>query len=152
MSVYFVRNCVAYNLEKLTWYCARIAIVSTKSPWSASWHSVGSIPLPAECTTLSRWSSSATVVCFNYKAPFVWSFDTLCHLTVMSVSKINRLRTWCITFSTYSLVGRDYGELVQEFLVTVISFTSKKATVFSWELSCFVSALWQLKWNSNWTI
>lgn len=114
----------------------------------ASWHSVGSIPLPAECTSLSKWSSSTTVVCFNYKAPVVWSFDTLCHMTVMSISKINSLRTWCITFSTYSLIGRDYGELVQEFLVTVISFISKKATVFSLELSCFVSALWLLKWNT----
>jgi len=140
--LYFARNCVAYNLEKHTWYGAKIAIISMKSPRSASWHSVGSIPLPAKCTSLSRWSSSTTVVCFNYKAPVVWSFDTLCHLTLMSVSKINHLRT----FSMYSLIGRDYGQLVQEF-VTVISFTSKKATVFSWELSCFVSALWQLKWN-----
>jgi hypothetical protein len=142
------------------WYGARIVIISTKSPRCASWHSVGSIPVPAEGTSLSRWLSSTAVVCFNYKAPVVWSFDTLCHLTVMSVSKINPLnaelnpichllallgarlifhvsrimvnylRTWCITLSTYKLIGRDYGEMVQEFLVTMISFTSRRPQLF----------------------
>jgi hypothetical protein len=138
----------------------KLWLSQTKSPRCALWYSVGSIPVPAECTSLSRWLSFTAVVCFNYKAPIVWSFDILCHLTVMSVSKINPLnaelnpichllallrarlifhvsrirvnclRTWCITFSTSKLIWRVYGEMVQESLVTMISFTSRRPQLF----------------------
>ena len=87
-------NCRSVTTEvlNLTQHRMRMWTSTPEGLGIFSWWSTGSLTLLAERTLLQ----TMVYACFtrNYEAPMFWSFDTLPHLTVTSISKTTRHRTY----------------------------------------------------------
>lgn len=87
-----------------------------------------------------KWTKAPSNAYCNYEAPVVWSFDSLCHLTVTCILTIKG--HMCLRYFRLVLLNKrsHYGDLVNEFPFILYKFLCFDVVKHAQKNSSFLSS------------